>query len=250
MSFLYHALLYRPLLNLLVVFYNSIAFGDLGVAIIFLTLTVRLVLYPLFHKGTRDQMALQRLQPKLKKIQEDHRGNREKQTEATLALYREHKVSPFSPTLLLLVQLPILIALYQIFLHVTSPELLTPLYAFVRAPAVLNTVSFGLINLGRESTLFVGLAALLQFVQGWFAVPRRKAGEKASQAEIMGRIMAVVGALVTFGIFHLYHLPAAVALYWIVTSLFSTAQQTIINRQFSRHGVGEVRDEDNRAHGV
>ena len=76
MIFLYQAIFYRPILNVLVYFYETIAGRDFGVAIILATLLIRLVLYPLFHKGAKHQMALQRLQPKIKKIQEIHKDDK------------------------------------------------------------------------------------------------------------------------------------------------------------------------------
>ena len=82
MIYLYQAIFYRPILNVLVYFYETIAGRDFGVAIILATLLIRFILYPLFHKSAKHQMALQRLQPKIKKIQELHKNDKQKQTEA------------------------------------------------------------------------------------------------------------------------------------------------------------------------
>src|SRR5687767_12153083 len=108
MRYLFHELLYQPLFNALVFLYENVTFGDIGIAIILLTIIIRLILYPLFRKSIRNQMLLQRIQPMVKRIQEEHKENREKQAKALLELYREHKVNPFSGILLLFVQLPIL----------------------------------------------------------------------------------------------------------------------------------------------
>ncbi len=134
MSNLFHEILYRPLFNALIFLYQYFSFHDLGIAIILLTIILRLILFPLFHKGAKDQAILQRLAPKIKEIQTNHKNDREKQSKALLDLYRQHKVNPFSGFLLLLVQLPILIALYRVFLNGFSVETLSNLYSFISSP--------------------------------------------------------------------------------------------------------------------
>ncbi len=229
MSYVYNLILYQPLLNVLIFFYNTIALGDLGLAIIFLTVLIRLILFPIFHKSARHQAAMQRIQPELKKIQELHKGNREKQTQATLDLYKQHKVNPFSGFLLLLVQLPILIAIYQIILKSLKPGFLSGLYGFVHAPLMINPTFLGLINLGERSIIVVALAALAQYFQGKLSLlPPQKAGA-SDPAQKISRQMVIVGPVVTLVIF--YNLPAAIGLYWFTTTLFSIFQQIIINRQ-------------------
>src|ERR1700710_1498116 len=152
----FYLVLYQPLVNALVFLYDTVALHDLGLAIIFLTILIRLLLFPLFHKSARQQTVMQRLQPKLKAIQEEHKEDRAKQTEAMMALYREHQVNPFSGILFLLVQLPVLITLYHIFLSSLSAQAFAAaLYHFVPAPNTLNTSFFGLINLSSRSIVMV-----------------------------------------------------------------------------------------------
>src|SRR3989344_5693043 len=111
---MFYTLLTQPLTNALVFFYNTIALEDLGLSIIFLTLAIRVLLYPLFHKSARYQMIMQKIQPKLKEVQKAHKEDKVKQTEAMMALYKEHNVNPFSGILFLVIQIPILLALYRI----------------------------------------------------------------------------------------------------------------------------------------
>jgi YidC/Oxa1 family membrane protein insertase len=243
MIYLYNIILYRPLLNALIFFYNTVALQDLGLSIIFLTILIRLILFPIFQKSTRHQMIMQRLQPKLKKIQEDHKNDREKQTQAMMALYKEHQVNPFSGFLLLLVQLPILIALYQIFIRSLRPDFLVGLYPFVSAPALINSTLFGLINLGQRSILMVGLAALAQYFQAKLSLPKIPPGQAPTAAEKMGRNMVFMGPILTLAIF--YNLPAAISLYWFVASLFSVFQQAIINKQIAHGKVGNSNQKNN-----
>ena len=243
MGYLYNLILYQPLLNTLIFFYNTIAFRDLGLAIIFLTILIRLILFPLFHKSARHQMIMQQLQPKLKKIQEDHKDNKEKQAQAMMDLYKEHEINPLSGFLLLAIQLPILIALYQIFIKSIKPDFMTGLYYFIQAPASLNATFFGLINLNQRSILMVCLAGAAQYLQAKLSIPEVEVGHSLTQAEKMTRQMVFLGPVLTIAIF--YNLPAAISLYWLVASLFSVFQQIIINKQISHGKVGNINKENN-----
>ena len=229
MSFLFNEFLYRPLLNALVFLYNTAAFHDLGIAIVLLTILVRAVLFPLFYKSFKNQALLQRLQPEVKRIQHDHKHNREKQAKALLELYQTHKVNPFSSFLLLFVQLPVLIALYQVFSKGIAAVNGADLYPFLTAPEVFQPTLLGLINLTKRSILIVGFAAAVQYAQGKISLPKRTTGE--GKAERMSRQMVVMGP--AFTLLFLSPLPAAIGLYWLVTSLFSLVQQVYINRSLT-----------------
>jgi len=238
MGTIYNLIIYQPLLNTLIFLYKTVAFGDLGLAIIFLTIIIRLVLFPLFQKSVEHQMVMQALQPKLKQAQEAHHGNREKQSQAMLELYREHRVNPFMGFLLLLVQLPILFAVYHIFLKSFTPDVFKDLYSFVVAPAALNPMFLGLINLAKGSTVVVACAAIAQYIQGRTSLRKLAPGEEVSSADRMARNMVLIGPAITILIF--YRLPAALALYWFITSLFSIGQQAIVNRKIADGKLGNL----------
>lgn len=217
MAALFNSYLYQPILSLLIFIYEHCSFGDLGIAIIVLTVLVRVVLLPLFYKGTKDQTLMARLQPKIKAIQTEHKGNKERQATELMALYKEHKLNPFSGILLLIVQLPIFIALFQIF----RKEL---------GAAVFVTHSlFGIVDLSAKSLVIVVIAAALQFVQAKLALPPQQndpQGAKnplASASKTMLYIGPVISAVV------LWNLPSALGLYWLISTLFSIGQQAYIN---------------------
>lgn len=233
----FYAILYQPLVNALVFFYNTIAFEDLGIAIIFLTLAIRLILYPLFHKGARQQTMMQKLQPQLKAIQQEHKKDRAKQTEAMMALYKENKVNPFSGIFFLLIQIPVLITLYQIFLKSLTPQAFAAvLYSFVHFSGEMQTSFLGLIDLGSKSIVMVVLAAIAQFIQSKLAMPKRvDSSAPLTTQEQVSRNMVYIGPLLTLFIF--YSFPAAISLYWVISSLFSIVQQLFINRDLEKNGT-------------
>src|SRR3990167_4115526 len=144
---MFDVILYRPIFNALVVLYNTIAFQDLGVAIILLTVLVRILLFPLFHKSTHQQMMMQKLQPKMKQIQDDHKHDKEKQAAALMGLYKEHNLNPFSWILLFIVQIPILFALFKVFRQGFSPENFGRLYSFVAVPDIANHFFLNILDL-------------------------------------------------------------------------------------------------------
>ena len=231
----FHEFFTRPLFNALVFLYQTAAVEDLGIAIILLTLTIRLILYPLFYKSYKNQTLLQKIQPEIKKIQHDHKNNRERQAQEMLALYKQHKVNPFSSFFLLLVQLPILIALYRVFLRGFNGEALTDLYSFVAAPSDFNNSLLGLINLAEPHIIIVGLAAAAQYFQGKLSLAKTPRNQGASGAERITRQMVFIGPALTLVI--LYSLPSAVGLYWLTTSIFSLVQQIFINRSLKKNGT-------------
>jgi YidC/Oxa1 family membrane protein insertase len=233
MGTIFHIVLYQPLFNALVFLYQSVAFHDLGIAIILLTVIIRAILYPLFYKSLKHQTALQRIQPAIKQIQESHKDNRERQAQALLALYREHKINPFSGFLLILVQLPILWALYRVFLDGFSPESFVDLYSFISVPEAANNLFLGLINIGTPNIIIVVLAALAQYFQGKLGLARvKKAEGEPTAAERMGRQMVFIAPVITIII--LFSLPAAIGIYWLTTSVFSIFQQIVVNKNIEK----------------
>lgn len=217
----------QPLFNALIFLYQYVAFQDLGAAIILLTVIIRVVLFPLFYKSFRNQTILQKLQPEIQKIQHDHKHDRERQAKAMLELYRHHKVNPFSGFLLILVQLPVLIALYHVFYTGLSDEALKNLYSFLSPPETLNHFFIGLIDLSSRSTIIVVLSAFFQYLQGRVSLPKNV--DSSSQAARMAKQMVWLGPALTIAV--LYTMPAAVGVYWLTTSLFSLVQQVYINKK-------------------
>ena len=210
---MFQTYLINPLHASLIYLYQNAAFQDLGIAIILLTLLIRIILFPFFYKSAKSQLILQKLQPEVKKIQHDHKENKEKQAQAMLELYKKYKVNPFSSFLVILLQLPILIALYRVFMGDFSD---------------VHTLFLGLIDLKNPSIIMVGLAAAAQYYQGKITLQKSEPGKELSAPEKMGRQMVYLGPVLT--VIVLFSLPAAVGIYWLATSVFSIIQQIYINK--------------------
>src|SRR3989344_1360299 len=178
---IFHLVLTKPLLNVLIWIYNTVPLHDIGIAIIVLTILVRLLLFPSFQKSLRSQRQLQQLQPKLDEIKEKYKDDKEAQTKAVLEFYQQNKVNPFSSCLPLLVQLPILIALYQVFLSGLNSQLAGELYPFVRDPGQINTNFLGLMDLSKANFIFAFLAGALQFVQSKLMMPTKKIQDQTAR---------------------------------------------------------------------
>ncbi len=195
-----------------------------------MTILIRLLFYRLSVQGIRSQMALQELQPKIKEIQEKYRADRAKQGQAIMELYQKEKINPFSGCLPFLIQLPILIALYQVFSKSFQAKQLAFLYSFVPQPKIIDPFFLGIVNLAQPSLILAIFAGVLQFIQNKMVAPKNakpKLKDKTFQfSEIFQKQALYFFPILT--IFILLNLPSAVGLYWIVTTMFSIVQQYLL----------------------
>ena len=241
LAVLFNEILYRPILNALVFLYNIIPGHDFGIAIIVLTILIRIILYPLSYKSIKSRQALSVLQPKIKEIQKKYK-NKEEQSRELMKLYKEHNVSPFSGCLPLLVQFPILIALYQVLINVLKPESLSALYSFVKNPGIINALSLGVLDLSKKSPVLAILAGVSQFFYSKltmkFSSPTPQINAKKGALDIqkiMGRQMVYFMPILT--IFIAWNFPAGLPLYWVVTTLFGLGQEYYLLKKI--HGSSQ-----------
>ena len=236
----FYLTLYQPLFNILILFYNWIPGHDFGLAIIFLTLLIRIVLFPISVKALNSQKALQKLQPEIKKIQQENKNDKEKQAKETLELYKKEKINPFSGLFLGLIQVPILIALYQVFWNGLNPNELSSLYSFISNPGELNTMFLRVIDLAKPSFLFAILAGVTQYFQTKMLQPQSASGERGqTKGPDFGKVMQkqMLYFFPVFTVIILLNLPSALGLYWTASAIFSIVQQYII---FSKKSKSEV----------
>ena len=210
---------------------------DAGLSVIVFTFLVKLALFPLSQKATVTQLKMKSLEGDLNLIKEKHKNDREAHARATMAFYKEKNVNPFSTFLLVLIQIPIIFALYFIFYSGGLPEIKTDLlYSFVSAPTV--TMHFlGIIDITKGSLLLAILVSVSQYFQVRFAMPVTKpktSGEPISFKDDFARTLNLqmryfLPVLVGF---FAYNLAGAVSLYWITSNLFAIGQELYVRRAF------------------
>jgi len=227
---IFNEALYKPLFNGLVLIYNLLPITDFGIAIIIFTVIVRFILYPLSKKSIQSQKALTKLQPQIKEIQAKFKKDKEQQATALMKLYKENKVNPMSGCLPLLIQFPVFIALYRVFYDGFKPEALDNLYGFVARPDALNPMFLGILDLSMPSIIMAVLAGIFMFIQAKMTITTNKGKSKKSSkvggidfSAMMGQQMTYI--MPVFMVFLFSTLPAALALYLIVTTIFGIVQQ-------------------------
>jgi len=229
MAHIFTIIFYQPILNLLVFLYNTIPFHDFGVSIILLTILIKLVFWPLGRKAIKSQKALQDLQPKIDELKKKHAGDKVALSQATMALYKEYKINPFSSCLPLLIQLPFLWAVYKVFKDGVSNNL-DLVYSFIYRPELINTFSFGFLDLAKPNIYIAVLAGLAQFWQAKMMMANKKTnkptdGKEDNMMAIMNKQMLYFMPAIT--IFIGISLPGGLTLYWFVITLLTALQQLV-----------------------
>ncbi|MDD5015901.1 MAG: YidC/Oxa1 family membrane protein insertase, partial [Atribacterota bacterium] len=231
MSYLFNTFLYYPILNTLVFFYNTAAVQDLGLAIILTTIVVRFILFPIYQKTIRQQVLSAKMAPEMARIQKDYKEDRERQTRELMELYKKYKVNPFYIIFAIIVQIPVFLAVWKVITAGASGSILGEgLYSFISNPGALNKMFLGIVDLSGRNMVLVVIAAIIQYAQSKFAsatAPKKEGSAPQPAQPFSGNQMAFMMTGITLVI--LWNLPAAVAIYWITTTLFSMAQQWVVN---------------------
>src|SRR5258708_39146433 len=145
-STFFHAVFYNPIYNLLVALVAFIPGGDVGVAVIILTVLIRLILLPFSLSAARTQRAMRALEPKLAGLKEQHKDKKDELAVKTLELYRTEKVNPFASFLTVFIQIPVLLGLYWVFRYEPFTAIDTMrLYAFTPVPHLISDSLFGIV---------------------------------------------------------------------------------------------------------
>ena len=232
----FNTILYRPLFNVLVLLYQYIPGRDFGLAVIVLTILIKLIFYPLGAKAIRSQKDLSKIQPEIKEIQKKYKDNKEEQTREIMALYKKAKINPFSGCLPILIQLPVLIALYRVFWHGLQPEQMAFLYSFTPNPGAIDPSFLGIINLSQPNAIIAFLAGIFQFFQIKMVSSSKKSG-KGKDDSFSGQMQKQMQYFMpVFMVIILFRLPSAIGVYWVVTTIFTILQQYVI---LKKRGIGE-----------
>ena len=225
---LFNEILFRPLFNITVFLYNILPGNDFGLAIVVLTLLIKLVFYPLTAKSLKSQKKLGQLNPKVQEVKEKYKDNPKAQSEAVMALYRESGVNPVAGCLPLLIQIPILLGLYQAFIAGLKPESLVFLYDFIQRPDVINNISFGFIDINSKMPLLALAAGGLQFLQSKNSASQLQgAGTNKEMKALNSQMLYFFPVMI---IIIGWNLPAGLVLYWLATTAFSIVEQAYAQR--------------------
>lgn len=241
---MYTTIVLQPLYNALIFIVNLLPNHDLWIALVVITVLFKLVLVPLFKKQVRDQIIMQHLAPKMKAMQDKFKDKREDLAKETLAMYRKYKVNPFVSIFLLLIQLPFLIGLYQIFYYDISAYT-NLLYSGLSVPETINKLFFG-FNLGEKSIILAVVAGVSQYVLGMYMFKQKTPEEEKAENDFIRAmnlqmkyflpvVIAVVCAIT----------PAVISLYIIVTNLFGIGQEIVIKAPLEKQIKNDLLAEGN-----
>lgn len=225
---MFETIFIRPLFNFLILIYNFLPVKDLGLAVVIFVVIIRLILYPVFKSSLKSQMTISKLQPEITKLQKQYKNDQAKQAEALMELYKTNNFNPLSSFGSLIIQVPIMIALYQVFLNGIKNLRFDWLYSFVSKPLTFNTSFLGLIDLFKPSILLAILAFISQFIQIYFS--SRKALTK--QQKFINRATLFISPFLSLII--LIPLPSVIGVYWLITSIFSIIQYYLIEKSFEK----------------
>ncbi len=234
LSSLFDTVFFEPLFNALVFLVGLVPFNDVGLAIIILTVVVRFIIFPLNHKAIIAQTKIKQLEPEIKDIKEKYKKDAQAQAQKTMELYRSHGVNPFSGFITLLIQIPLIIALYKVFSSGIgfNPE---HLYSFVNIPETINAKFLGIFDLTKNNYILGFLTGLTQFIQMRLAIPpvkKIKSGGSSFKDELarnmniqMRYIMPVIVLFVAS------RFISAIAVYWTTMNIFAIIHEAIVRKK-------------------
>lgn len=258
MAHLFNEIFYRPMFNLLIALYHYLPVHDLGIAIIGLTVVILLFLFWPSLVQIKSSAALQEIQPKLKELQVKYKDNKQELAAATMALYKEHKFNPFSSCLPLLIQLPFIFAMYQVFIgglkvdattHLLDAGQLPNLYGHLHdlyATTQISTMSMGFLDLSAKHNVYLALIVggtqylLTRLLSPKKSPPKDVPSAKDESATAMALKQMNYITPFTFALFS-YLLPAGISLYYITWNIFQILQRQWIARKHKTVEVKEVK---------
>lgn len=257
---IFQTIIVQPIFNLLIGLYSIIPGADFGVALIIFTILIRFALSPLVVKQLHQVKAMRKLQPELAKIKKATKGNRQQESMQMLELYKKHDVKPFRSVLILLIQLPIFIALYQVIqiftLHrdqiarytYSFLEQIGPIKTLIQHPGQFNEKLLGLVDLTTHAVspqginLFLIALAVIAAGSQYFiskqtspqtttkrfrdVMAEAAEGKQADQSELNAVMMSKMTKILPFFmLFIMLSLPGALALYYATSNIFAAVQQ-------------------------
>jgi YidC/Oxa1 family membrane protein insertase len=225
---MFHTIFYEPIYNLIVLVLNYVPLHDVGAAIIIVTFIVKLFLLPLNLSALRTQYLMKKVEKELQEVKEKNKDNPQELAKATMDIYRREKVNPLSSIAVMIIQIPIIYALYRAFYKGLFSDP-TSLYSFVHFPAHLHTFAFGLFDVTQKNIVIALLAGLSSYLlarrQTKTMVVQKKEGEETLQDQFMKsmqvQLLYVLPIIITVSAMAL---PSVIGLYWFTNSTITYLQ--------------------------
>jgi len=243
MKELFNDLFFIPLYNFLVFLIDIIPGGDVGFAVIALTLIVKFILFPLSKSAVKTSIKSREVQGELEALKEKYKDNREELGRAMLELYKKHEINPFSGIALIFIQLPVVLALYWVVYKGGLPVInLDILYSFIPAPTSVDMTFLGVFHIAESKSIVLALlAAITQHIQARLSFPKQAEADNSKkdtpnfQADLMrGMQIQIKWVLPIFIFFISYGLISVVALYWTISNIFGIGQELYIRETIKK----------------
>ena len=234
-SYIFNTFFYNPIYNGLIFLASYFSWIDLGIAVVLITIIVKLILFPLTKKSIQAQIKMKEIEPRMVELKEKYKSDKEKQAKEIMALYKNNGINPFASFLLVFAQLPILFALYFVFLNGGLPEVNTDiLYSFMKVPGAINVHFLFMVDITQKSLLLALLAGASQFFQIRLIMPKTEPStnkEKTLKDDLVKNMQMQMKYVMPIIIFFIaYGLSAAIALYWTTSNLFMIGQELYIRK--------------------
>jgi YidC/Oxa1 family membrane protein insertase len=215
---------------------DLLPFFDAGVIIIIFTIIIKIIILPLSIKASRSQLEMKNAEKDLFHIKEKYKDNKEEQTKKQFEYYKEKGINPFSGIFILIIQLPILIGLYRVFLKSGLPVINTSLlYSFVPSPETVNMMFLNLIHISEKSLVLAFVAGITTYYQislASAATDKNEAPQSDLQKAMMVQMKYFFPILMTF---IAYTISSAIALYLITSNIFAIVQEIYIRKKYHKH---------------
>ncbi len=232
----FNAVFYQPLYNGFVFLISVLPGGSVGLAVIILTLAVKFIILPLTHKSVSSQAKMRSIEPEVAEVKKKYEKDKQEQARKVMELYQKHGINPFSGCLFVIVQIPVILALYWVFFRGLGNLNADLLYSFVSFPSVVGVDFLGVFTMTGKSLFLALLAGVTQYYQISLSMPPKPPVSSSSTpsfkeefARNMGTQMRYVLPVIVF--FVSYTISAAIALYWLTSNLFSISHELFVRRK-------------------
>ncbi len=235
MSYLYNTIIFQPFYNGFIFLMNLFPFFDAGVIVIIFTIIIKIIILPLSIKASKAQIEMKSTEKDLANIKEKYKDDKTEQSKQIMEYYKTRGINPFASIFILIIQLPILIGLYQVFIKSGLPKINTALlYTFISTPVAINMMFLGLINISEKSVILAIIAGVTTYFQISHA-----AGPQSQSSGTQGDIAKAMAVQMKYFFpvlmtFIAYTISSAIAIYFITSNLFAIAQEIYIKKKYHK----------------